>query len=131
LSTQSAFWPFADAPLPAFAPPRFTNAGIGKLRGPRKKPPEALLKIVGASDELRVQELAEAMAGAIEASGELTTKALREAVAGHGGREMQSAAIRLLESENPPRVVWDWGVFETTGGRQRAKIWRVADRSET
>jgi hypothetical protein len=61
-----------------------------------------------------VAELAEQMVVAIENAGELTTNALRSAAP--ASRQNQAEAIRLLESEDPPRV-------RTTAGPRRSKLW--------
>ena len=61
-----------------------------------------------------VSELAEQMVVAIENAGELTTNALRAAAP--ASRENQAEAIRLLESEDPPRV-------RVTPGPNRSKLW--------
>ena len=67
----------------------------------------------GAVDPV-VKEVAEQMVVAIENAGELTTHALRAAAP--AARENQQEAIRLLETEDPPRV-------KVTLGPRRAKIW--------
>ena len=67
----------------------------------------------GAVDPV-VKEVAEQMVVAIENAGELTTNALRAAAP--ASRENQQEAIRLLETEDPPRV-------KVTLGPRRAKIW--------
>jgi hypothetical protein len=43
-----------------------------------------------------------------------------------GGKDAQTAAMHLLEHEEPARVVAAWEVIDTGQGRQRAKVWRPA-----
>jgi hypothetical protein len=115
--------------------------GVGKLRG-LKKPPETLYRVVdtdanglevvavGASEDLKVAEVADAMAECVAASGWLTTNALRDAFKGKGiGVQIQTEAMRRLEGEDPPRVRVGWETVDTGKGRQRAKVWRPAEET--
>ncbi|MFN2489406.1 MAG: AAA family ATPase [Actinomycetota bacterium] len=115
----------------------------GKFRaGNNPKPPSTLLQVVdtedggldietlGATDTLKIAEMAEGMVRVIEAQGALTTKQLREAMKGQGGRDLQTAAIRLLETEDPPRTRAVNEKFDTGGGPQMCKVWRLVESIE-
>jgi hypothetical protein len=117
------------------------SLSVGKARGLRK-PPEKVLRVVdtaddgldleeiGRSDVLKVSEVADAMIEVISLAEPLSTNALRNAVKSVG-KETQTAAMRLLESEEPPRARVAWEVIDTDRGRQRARVWRIADREGT
>jgi hypothetical protein len=79
---------------------------------------------VETSAQRAVRVIAEQMVEAITAAGVLPTRALREAAT--GSRDQQAEAMRLLEGEQPPRVVAAPETLDTGGGRQRVKAWRVA-----
>jgi hypothetical protein len=49
--------------------------------------------------------MARFMVEVIHAVGALSTNQLREAIKRQGGKTLQSAAMDLLEAEDPPRVV--------------------------
>jgi hypothetical protein len=110
-----------------------------KMRaGDGRKPPELLyrvvdtddggldIELVGESADVKVRALADAMVDAITTAGMLTTNQLREAVKSHGGTDLQSAAMRLLESEEEARVRVGYEQVDTGKGRQRAKLWRIS-----
>jgi hypothetical protein len=75
----------------------------------------------------KVGEMADRMVEAIyaAASGYLTTNALREAV--EGNKDIQTAAMRWLEQEDPTRVRSGKERVETGKGKQTAKVWRPID----
>ncbi len=108
----------------------------GKARIGGDKQPPRLFRVVDTDDEgldieeverpidEKVAELADRMVEAVEGAGFLTTNGLRAAAP--GGRDTQTAAMRLLEREQPPRLRVGWDTAETEKGRQRAKVWRLA-----
>lgn len=86
------------------------------------------LEVIEATTHERAAEVAdelvELIAGADDVG--LTTTQLRAAAKGLGGKEVQTAALTLLENEDPPRVVVKRESIETGKGRQSAKVWRTA-----
>jgi hypothetical protein len=112
---------------------------VGKMRaGNGHNPPDALMRVVdtadggldiesvGNAEDVKTVTFAEAMVDAIREAGSLTTNALRERMKPLGGKDAQSAAMHLLEHEEPRRVTVAWEVIDTGQGRQRSKVWRPA-----
>lgn len=116
---------------------------VGKMRaGDGRKPGEAVMEVRDLSDggltiervsgaptrsDDKVIEIADAMVKAIEEAGSLTTNELREAVRSVGGKDLQSTAMRLLNQETPPRATVAEETVQTGRGKQRAKVWRLAE----
>lgn len=73
----------------------------------------------------KVGDTAEKMVEAINGAGFLTTNTLREVV--EGAKDIQSAAMRLLEREDPPRVRAVKERVDSGKGPQLAKVWRPAE----
>jgi Bifunctional DNA primase/polymerase, N-terminal/AAA domain/Primase C terminal 1 (PriCT-1) len=110
----------------------------GKARGTRKQPPRTF-RVVDTDDNkldlleiendssIKAAELADKLIDVISQAGEIGTKALRRAAKELGaGVELQTDAMALLETEDPPRATVGWEVVETGQGRQRTKLWRPA-----
>jgi len=109
----------------------------GKARGARKQPPRTyrvidtdddgldLIEIETSTDE-KAAALADQLVEIIRDDDGITTKKLREAAKGLGGTDLQTAAMKLLEAEEPPRVTAASETVDTGKGRQRAKVWRLA-----
>ena len=123
-------------------PGEFTLA-VGKMRaGNAARPPDAFLRVVDTVDggidietvgnavDVKVAEIADAMVEAITGADSLTTNALRKRVKTLGGKDAATAAMRLLEVEQPPRVRVIEEVVDTGRGRQRAKVWRLSEKAQ-
>ena len=88
---------------------------------------------VETSADQKAAVLAEQMVDIIGGAAPLGTKKLREAAKNQhqAGVETQTAAMALLEAEDPPRVTVGWEVIDTESGRQRAKVWRPVSDAQT
>jgi AAA domain len=85
-----------------------------------------IVQVEGAEGE-KLREVAEAMVTYITAAATPpSTNEVRAAMKGMAGKEIQTQAMSLLRSENPPRVRDGWGSVDTDKGRRRAKVWTLA-----
>jgi hypothetical protein len=86
-----------------------------------------LIEVPIAADE-KVQALADELVEVVFEADGLTTTQVREAGVKLGaGTTLVSAAMKLLEAQDPPRVAIAWEERQKEkGGRQRAKVWRGA-----
>jgi hypothetical protein len=75
-----------------------------------------------------VTALADEMVAVIAAGEGITSKDLRSAVG--GSKAHQGEAMQLLRDEEPRRVSMTPEKVETNGGKQPAKVWRLAEDSE-
>lgn len=113
----------------------------GKARGARKEPSRVFRVIDTDDDGLDLEEVessadekaaavADQLVEIIVEAGELSTKKLREAAKSlRAGTDLQTAAMRLLKAEDPPRVTVASEIIATDKGRQSAKVWRPAENS--
>jgi len=82
---------------------------------------------VEASDDAKAEATADELVPLVVEAGYMTTKQLRAAMKKLGvGIELQSETMKLLENEDPARLIVGWEVVDSGQGRQRAKVWRPA-----
>jgi hypothetical protein len=82
---------------------------------------------IETSADAKAREVADAMVEFVRAAeGPVSSTSLRNAMTGVGGRDAQTEAMRLLEAEDPPRLLTGKQMIETTAGNRRAKAWWTA-----
>ncbi|MFN2490376.1 MAG: AAA family ATPase [Actinomycetota bacterium] len=109
----------------------------------RPRPPKTLMRVIdtatggldieplGVTDDIKVEEAANAIVEIVTAQDAMTVRELREAMKGLYGTEVVSKALKSLESEDPPRARAKDELFDPgTGRKRRSKVWRLVDESE-